>query len=225
MAGRGDGAAAGRVVRDRTKGGATPGRPGKGTRGPWQRKPRRQPALAGLGWLLGLLLMAGGAAGCWAVAGGIGYAARVAGTPGLLTVERCEVHTTTSGRTSHYTVCGGTFRSDDGRVTVPASFDHSSRPTGSTIPVQYHDGGLSTVGVLPVAGRLCALALALLAVLGGGLLLVGGTVAALPATATWFERVLWTRRTRRLVQAAALGCGGAAALAGLVSLIALAAGG
>ncbi|WP_329576062.1 hypothetical protein OG500_02665 [Kitasatospora sp. NBC_01250] len=240
MTRRGGGARAGKAARaggaagpghDRTKSRATASRsPRPGSRPPQPGRPRAErsrPGTAAFRFLVGLMMIGVGVQGGLAAADTIGYAARAAGTPGLLTVTFCLDHTTTSSRgsRSHTTTCDGVFRSDDGRTTGTASFEHSRRPPGSTIPVQYHGGDVSSVGVVPVAGRLCGLAAALLAVLGGAAVLLSGTTAASPRLGQRLDRAWWVRRVRRVATVAALGLAAVLVLSGVAALAASAVGG
>ncbi|MFF4212694.1 hypothetical protein ACFYZE_25705 [Streptomyces sp. NPDC001796] len=68
------------------------------------------------------------------------HAAGVVGTHGTLTVERCWVEQG-SRNSSDTTVCGGTFRSDDGKVVDDQASIRAKVKPGSKVSVQLGTGG------------------------------------------------------------------------------------
>ncbi|MFJ5535371.1 hypothetical protein [Streptomyces sp. NPDC093261] len=73
------------------------------------------------------------------------HAAGVAGTHGTLTVERCWVKQG-SRSSSDTTVCGGTFRSDDGKITDDEASIRAKVKSGSKVSVQQAGGSYVRVG-------------------------------------------------------------------------------
>ncbi|MFI1091908.1 hypothetical protein [Streptomyces sp. NPDC020917] len=142
-----------------------------------------------------LLLLGGGVAALVDSVPHLGYAARLQGTPGVLTVVGCE--DTGTGR-ERRRECVGIFRSDDGRSDDPDAHIGDSLAVGRTVPVQRtHAGGYVRVGFAAFCGWL---SVAFLGVLLAGLVVMTGVSLALatPARGGWL--------TLGAVLAAALAC-------------------
>lgn len=99
-----------------------------------------------------LLLLLGAAAALIDAGSHLGYATRLAGTPGTFTVQSCEV---TSNAKNSRTVCHGVFRSDSGTIVDPGGQISEAATVGSSVPVQRTtDGGYEAVGFAAICGWL-----------------------------------------------------------------------
>jgi hypothetical protein len=113
-------------------------------------------------------------AGWWA-AENLGYATRLSGTPGLFMIDHCE--TQHSGRGTTSTACYGSFHADDGRVFAAGPI--GPRDRGETRqPMQYHDGKVTAVGAVSIAGWSCIVLFALAGLGAVPMMLVFATFAA-----------------------------------------------
>ena len=152
-----------------------------------------------------LLLLLGAAAALVAAGSHLGYATRLAGTPGTLTVRSCEV--TIEPKNSH-TVCHGVFRSDSGTVVDPGAQISEAATVGSSVPVQRTtEGGYEAVGFAAICGWLTIVLF--------GLAMVGLAAAAVYAVARGRGR-----GPKRSVWAGLVGCVALALVCALSSAIA-----
>ncbi|MGF1431573.1 hypothetical protein [Kitasatospora sp. LaBMicrA B282] len=165
---------------------------------------------------LAVILTGLGTVGTISLAEDLPYAARLAGAPGTLHIDEC----ITIGSGKHKaTSCYGTFRPDGGGAADENAFTNTTHDRGTTLPVQHlADGNCYEVGVLPVAVRLGGMLVALLAAVGGLLILGTAVLSWAPGLS---DRLGRSRGADRLGRIAARTAGWMAAAAGLCFLVSL----